>query len=63
MPWFKGSRMVNCLGWCDKKFLSRDPVNIRFCKQCRVKKDALEHGYTKTEAIDRKSDISRDKAE
>jgi len=34
------SGIVNCLGWCNKTFLSPDRISIRFCKKCSEKKEA-----------------------
>ena len=31
-------KLVNCLGWCNKTFISPDPTSIRFCRKCRDKK-------------------------
>jgi hypothetical protein len=32
-------KKVKCLGWCNKEFISPDPIHIRFCKKCRSIRD------------------------
>ena len=40
---------TDCLGWCDGKFLSRDPINCRFCKKCRNIKEGRERQLSRFE--------------
>lgn len=34
------SKVINCLGWCNKTFLSSDPINTRFCQKCKDKRNS-----------------------
>jgi len=33
---------VECLGWCNKKIVTSDPCNIRYCTKCRRIKESNE---------------------
>lgn len=41
--------LVRCLGWCNGTFLSSDPRKIRFCNDCRRKKDNAYRSLSKIE--------------
>jgi hypothetical protein len=36
--------VVRCLGWCGKTVTTTDPVGVRFCHPCRVRRDAASAG-------------------
>jgi len=40
---------TDCLGWCNKKFWSKDKVNLRYCNRCASKKEQIEREMSRTQ--------------
>ena len=39
MPAVRKGGWVKCLGWCNKKFYSRNKARFRFCPDCAKRRD------------------------
>lgn len=53
----KKDKLVNCLGWCNKQFLSEDPSTNRVCKKCKEKMGRSQNEMGRNFFNERKSVI------
>jgi hypothetical protein len=37
----KYARKVKCLGWCNKEFMSPNPIYIRLCNDCKKRSHVI----------------------
>jgi len=54
----KGKTLVNCLGWCNKQFLSCNPATNRICKKCKEKMDSKKNEMGKNYFNEKKTEIN-----
>lgn len=54
----KNKTLVNCLGWCNKQFLSCDPATNRVCKKCKEKMDNKKNEMGKNYFYEKRIDIN-----
>lgn len=50
-------KMVNCLGFCNKKFFSLDPTTNRVCKKCQLKIENKSKDMGKSYFYEKKVDF------
>jgi hypothetical protein len=50
---------VNCLGWCNKRFLSPDKTRIRFCTSCRRTKERATATASRADLMSMGSSMDR----
>jgi hypothetical protein len=54
----KNKVLVDCLGWCNKKFLSHNPSTNRICKKCKEKMDNKKNEMGKNYFYEKKIEIN-----
>jgi hypothetical protein len=54
----KNKVLVDCLGWCNKKFLSHNPSTNRICKKCKEKMNNKKNEMGKNYFYEKKIEIN-----
>lgn len=39
------SQWTKCLGYCGKKFLSKDKIHVRICPKCKAKQNNINLSF------------------